>query len=101
MLCCYPINSFYTGVHVSCFFRMNMHAFIKHFSNAKLHCYKWSSRILTMVKYWLVPEYVQYWLEGLREKYFTAKGVRGPKSLGTTDLTDAQTLINIFAAWCN
>jgi len=32
---------------------MNMHAFIKHFSNAKLHCYKWSSRILTMVKYWL------------------------------------------------
>ena len=38
-----------------------------------------------------MPKYLLYWpgRQGVREKYFLAKGVRSPKSLGTADLTDS------------
>jgi len=38
-------------------------------------------------------------IEGLREKYFTAKGVRGPKSLGTTALDYGQSLLSRLKSW--
>jgi len=41
-----------------------------------------------------MPKYLLNWpgRQGVREKYFTAKGVRSPKSLGTAVLRNAQVL---------
>ena len=80
----FTLRCYSTGVffHLSKFYLDEKPPFLK-------QCFSTCNCMYTLNNNGLMPKYLLYWpgRQGVLEKYFTAKGVRSPKSLGTAALS--------------